>query len=183
MNFIETNIPGALIVEATPFSDDRGTFSRVYCQRELAEAGFEGDFVQTNHSISLKKGTIRGLHYQMPPHAEAKLVKCVRGAIFDVCVDLRRGSPTFLQWVGVELTEKNLRQFLVPEGCGHGFLTLEDHSEALYMSSAFYAPGVEKGIRFDDPLLQIEWPVEVAVATDKDRSHPDLSPDFLGIPL
>ncbi|MCL4156747.1 UNVERIFIED_CONTAM: hypothetical protein GTU68_005007 [Idotea baltica] len=126
---------------------------------------------------------MRGLHYQLPPDNEAKFIKCVKGKIFDVFVDLRKDSPTFLEWVGVELSAENMKMALMPEGFAHGFVSLEDNSEAIYMSSTFYAPQSERGIRFNDPRINIEWPIPVEIYTDKDISHPDIAEDFEGIEI
>lgn len=168
MIFNETKIPGVFEIELDRKGDDRGFFARMWCQREFEEHGLTAQVVQTNVSFSRHKGTLRGLHYQRPPHAEAKLIRCLRGAIFDVAVDLREDSPTYREWVGVELTPERRNMLFVPEGCAHGFQTLEDDSEVLYQVSAFYAPEAEAGARYDDPAFGVEWPLEVSVISDKD---------------
>lgn len=170
MIFTETALPGAWIIDPERREDERGYFARVYCEREFREHGLMPHIAQANTSSNPRRGTLRGMHYQVEPHREAKLVRCTRGAIHDVIVDLRPDSPTRLRWIGVELTAENARMLYVPEGFAHGFLTLEDHTEVTYQVSEFYAPGSERGLRWDDPGLGIEWPGEVLVVSDKDRS-------------
>lgn len=176
-------LQGAYCIEPTPFTDDRGFFARVYCREELAAIGVTRGIAQVNHSRSRTTGTIRGLHYQKPPHAEAKIVKCVRGAVYDVAVDLRRDSPTFLQWHGELLSAENMRMLLVPEGFAHGFQSLEADSEVVYFVTEPYAPGCEGAVRFDDPRVGVRWPAPVTVVSDKDRAVPLLSADFAGLEL
>ncbi|HXF97252.1 MAG TPA: dTDP-4-dehydrorhamnose 3,5-epimerase [Gaiellaceae bacterium] len=173
MIFRETLLPGAWIVEAEPVEDERGFFARIWDAREFEERGLNGRLVQCSISFNRREGTLRGLHYQAPPHEEAKLVRCTRGAIFDVAVDLRRDSPTFGRWVGVELTEENRRALYIPEGCAHGFLTLVDGCEILYQISEFYAPEAARGVRWDDPAFGVRWPAEVRVINERDRTYPD----------
>ncbi|HYG41201.1 MAG TPA: dTDP-4-dehydrorhamnose 3,5-epimerase [Cytophagales bacterium] len=175
MRFIETPLKGAYIIELEPFSDDRGLFARTYCKRDFEKIGFDKEFVQFNFSLTLTKGTIRGLHYQLPPYSEIKLIKCVRGKVYDVLVDLRDSSPTYLKWFGVELSEENMKMVLIPEGFAHGFQTLEDNAQLIYHHTAFYTPGFEKGLRYNDPVLAIEWPLEVSVISEKDKNNPLLS--------
>src|SRR5262249_49758163 len=146
------------IVEPELRSDERGGFARLWCRREFAEHGLNAAFVQCNGSFSARRGTLRGLHYQAAPYQEAKLVRCIRGAIFDVLVDLRRDSQTYLRWFGVELTADNWKMIYVPEGCAHGYLTLEDNVEVMYPVTSFYHPEAERGLRWDDPLVAIQWP-------------------------
>lgn len=169
MIFTPTRLRGAVVIEPERREDDRGFFARVYCEREFREHGLTPNVSQTNISWNPRRGTLRGMHYQLPPHAEAKLVRCTRGAIFDVIVDLRPGSPTHREWVGVELNEDNRRMLFVPEGFAHGFVTLRDDTEITYQVSEFYTPGAERGLRWDDPGLGIEWPIEPLVVSDKDR--------------
>ncbi len=183
MIFRETRLEGAYIIEPEPFRDERGFFARTFCRREFARIGHHKEFVQFNHSFTRLKGTIRGLHYQRPPHAEIKLIRCIRGAVKDVIVDIRQGSRTFLQHIAVELTEQNLKMIYVPEGFAHGFQTLEPETELIYHHTAFYVPEAEGGIRYDDPLLEIAWPLPVQEASEKDRSHPLLGSHFTGIHL
>ena len=174
MRFIETPIAGAWLVEPEPRGDERGFFSRLWCRDELAARGLNGNFVQCNNSFSRSRGTLRGLHYQAPPHAEAKLVSCVRGRIFDVIVDLRGDSPTCRRWFGRELTQDNRLMIYVPEGCAHGYLTLEDASEVIYPVTAAYHAGLERGLRGDDPAIGIEWPISPSILSQKDREWPGL---------
>jgi len=175
MRFIETPIAGAWLVEPEPRGDERGFFSRLWCREELAAHGLNGNFVQCNNSFSRSRGTLRGLHYQAPPHAEAKLVGCIRGRIFDVIVDLRGDSPTSRNWFGRELTQDNRLMIYVPEGCAHGYLTLEDASEVIYPVTAAYHGELERGLRWDDPVIGIEWPIPPSVVSQKDREWPDLA--------
>lgn len=174
MIFTEMKLPGAYLIDPEPREDVRGHFSRVYCEREFGEHGLMTRVAQTNSSWNVRRGTLRGMHYQLPPHGEAKLVRCTRGSIYDVIVDLRPGSRTFREWTGVELSADNRRMLYVPEQFAHGFLTLEDATEVTYQVSEFYTPGAERGLRWDDPVLGIEWPDTVVVISEKDRVWPDL---------
>ncbi|MDR7543861.1 MAG: dTDP-4-dehydrorhamnose 3,5-epimerase [Armatimonadota bacterium] len=175
MIFQETPLPGAYVVELERTWDERGFFARAWCQREFAERGLTAQFVQTNVAYSRKKGTLRGLHYQAPPYQEAKLVRCTAGRAYDVVVDLRRDSPTYRRWFGVELAQATYRMLFVPEGFAHGYLTLEDETEITYQVSQFYAPGFERGIRYDDPALAIAWPGPIEIVSAKDRSWEDFA--------
>jgi dTDP-4-dehydrorhamnose 3,5-epimerase len=177
----ETGIAGAFVVETTPFSDHRGAFARLYCAREMEPAMGGRRVVQVNHSLTSAVGAVRGMHYQHAPHAEMKVVRCLKGRVFDVAVDLRRGSPTFLRWVSCELAPGNSRAFVIPEGCAHGFQVLEPGSELLYLHSAYYEKGAEGAVRFDDPRVGITWPLPPADLSERDRSHPLLTRDFAGI--
>ena len=176
MKFLKTPIEGAHVIELERREDQRGFLARLFCERDFTAAGLEGRFVQINNSTSLRKGIVRGLHYQAPPHAEVKVMRVIRGAVFDVIVDVRRGSPTFGRWFGAELTAENRRMMYSPRGFAHGFLSLTDDVEVIYMASAFYAPGFERGVRFDDPKVGVEWPIRPSEVSDKDRSWPDLDP-------
>ncbi len=178
MRFIRTDVPGAWIIEPEPIRDARGSFERTFCEREFAAAGLETRFPQHSTSVSLSAGTVRGLHFQAPPHAEAKVVSCGRGAILDVIVDLRRSSPAFGSWTSVELTAANRRRLYVPEGVAHGFQTLTDDVIVDYLISAFYAPGAAGGVRYDDPRLRIPWPLAVSAISERDATLPSL--DALG---
>lgn len=169
MKFSPTCIADALLVDLDPISDDRGFFSRVYCQKEFVAQGIENKFVQANLTYTRKKGTMRGLHYQSAPNDEAKLVRCISGSLFDVVVDVRKESQTYLKWFGAELSATNKKMMYVPAGCAHGTLSLEDDTESLYWVSAVYTPGAERGICFDDPLFNIEWPIDVRIVSEKDR--------------
>jgi dTDP-4-dehydrorhamnose 3,5-epimerase len=171
--FSETKLKDAYILEIKKLEDNRGFFGRSWCQREFEEHGLVPCIVQANVSFNIKKGTLRGLHYQVAPHEETKLVRCTRGALYDVIIDLRPDSPTYKQWLGVELTADNYKMLYVPKGFGHGFITLEDKTEASYQVSQFYTPGAEGGIRYNDPAFDIRWPVEVTVISDKDSSWAD----------
>jgi dTDP-4-dehydrorhamnose 3,5-epimerase len=175
MTFLETPIGGAWLLEPEPHPDERGLFTRLWCRDELARHGLSADFVQCNASFNPRKGTLRGLHFQAEPHAENKLVSCVRGSVFDVVVDLRVESTTFGRWFGTELTAENRRLMYVPTGCAHGYLTLQDECEVMYPVTETYHPASAGGVRWDDPRLAIAWPIEPAVMSPKDRSWPDLS--------
>ena len=173
MIFQETNIHGVFIVDLKRIEDHRGYFGRVWCQKEFGELGLNINVAQTNVGFSHKRGTLRGIHFQRSPHQEAKLVRCTLGAIFDVAVDLRIGSPTHRKWVGVELSSENGRMLYVPEGCGHGYQTLADNTEMYYQTSAFYAPESAGGVRFDDAAFRIGWSLPVSVISDNDARWPD----------
>ncbi len=179
MRFIETPVRGAFIIDPEPKVDERGSFARVWCTRELAERGLKAAFVQCNASVSTRRGTLRGLHYQAAPHLEAKLIRCIRGSVFDVVVDVRSDSPTFLKWYGAELTAASGRMMYVAEGLAHGYLTLEDDCEVMYPVTQFYEPGAERGVRWDDPRFAIEWPIRPIHLSPKDRSWPDFVPELV----
>jgi len=170
MRFLETSFDGAWLTEPEPIRDERGYFARTFCVREFEERGLESRFVQHSRSFSARKGTLRGMHYQTPPHTEVKLVSCIAGAIYDVIVDLRPGSPTHLKWQAFELSAENKRQLYVPAGFAHGFQTLTDDAELNYLISAFYEPKASTGISHDDPTIGIRWPLPVAVISDRDKS-------------
>jgi dTDP-4-dehydrorhamnose 3,5-epimerase len=170
--FHPTRLSGAHIIELEPHRDDRGLFARTFCAREFRAHGLLDSFVQCNTSWNKCKGTLRGLHYQLPPSSEAKLVRCVAGSLWDVIVDLRRDSPTYLQHLAVELSAANRRALYIPELFAHGFQTLEDDTEIFYQMSAYYAPELSIGLRGDDPRLGIDWPLAVSVISDKDRAWP-----------
>lgn len=173
MRFEPTPLPGAFVIELEKREDERGFFARAFCEREFAEQGLESRFVQINNSLSRERHTLRGMHYQLEPAAEVKVVRVIRGALWDAILDLRPGSETFGRSFGAELSAENRRMMYVPRGFAHGFLTLEPDTEALYLVSAFYSPEHERGIRWDDPRFAIPWPAEPAVLSEKDRSHPD----------
>jgi dTDP-4-dehydrorhamnose 3,5-epimerase len=181
MKFVPTPLTDAYIVELDLLRDDRGGFARTYCKKEFEQIGHTREFVQFNHSFNTQKGTLRGMHFQAPPHAEVKLIRCIAGSVYDVIVDVRAGSSTFLQWFGTELSRENKRMFYVPEGFAHGFLTLTDHTELLYHHSCYYTPEADRGVRFDDPLLGIQWPGQPEVISDKDKRYPLLGSDFNGL--
>lgn len=177
LEIVETGLAGLKILTPARFGDARGFFSESYSRFELAKHGIYVEFVQDNHSMSAKLGTVRGLHFQAPPHAQAKLVRCGRGRIFDVAVDIRVGSPTYGKWAGAELSHDNGRQMLVPEGFLHGFVTREDNSEIIYKCSDYYAPECDGAVRFDDPAIGIDWGIAMkdAVLSDKDVNAPLLA--------
>lgn len=173
MIFTETKLRGAYIIEPEPHADERGLFGRTFCRREFSLRRLNPNVVQCNISFNHKKGTLRGLHYQTTPFEEAKLVRCTRGAIYDVIVDIRLDSPTYHQWISVELTQDNRKALYVPEGFAHGFQTLEDSSEILYQMSEFHQPAHAGGIRWDDPTLGITWPpVAERIISAKDLAYP-----------
>jgi len=174
MRFTETKLDGAFLIDIEPIEVERGFFARSFCRNEFAAHGLNTELVQCNISFNRKKGTLRGMHYQTPPHAEAKVVRCTRGIIYDVIVDLRRQSPTYRQWFGVELSADNYRMLYVPEGLAHGFLTLRDDSEVLYQMSTYFAPESATGVRWDDPALNIHWPEQPILISEKDRQLPGL---------
>jgi dTDP-4-dehydrorhamnose 3,5-epimerase len=174
MIFQEAPLPGAYVIDLERLKDHRGFFARSWCSREFASRGLNTALVQCNVAFSERRGTLRGVHYQREPFAEVKLVRCTKGKIADVIIDLRPQSPTYLRWIAVELSEENRRQLYVPEGFAHGYQTLTDDSEVFYQVTQFYAPDAEIGIRYDDPLFGIEWPVsDDIVISEKDRSWPD----------
>jgi dTDP-4-dehydrorhamnose 3,5-epimerase len=173
MIFGVTRIPDVWVVEPERHVDERGFFARTWDTTEFAERRLNGALAQCSISYNAARGTLRGLHYQLPPHEEAKLVRCTSGAIFDVAVDLRKESPTFKAWFAIELSADNRLALYVPEGCAHGFLTLADDTEVLYQMSEFWAPAASRGARFDDPAFGIEWPGEIVVINDRDRTYPD----------
>jgi dTDP-4-dehydrorhamnose 3,5-epimerase len=175
MRFVSTGFAGAFIIDTEPHADERGLFARTFCAREFQERGLAASFVQCSTSFNVKRGTLRGMHYQLSPASEAKLVRCTAGAIHDVIVDLRPDSPTYRKSIGVELTARNRRSLYVPEMFAHGFQTLEDDTEIFYQISEFYAPDKSVGLRFDDPKLGIRWPLPVAAMTDKDKNWPLLN--------
>lgn len=175
MRFSETRLEGAYIVEIEKLQDNRGFFARSWCKKEFEAQGLISRVVQANVSSNKKKGTLRGMHYQFAPYEETKLVRCTRGAIYDVIIDLRPDSPTYAQWIGVELTAENYKMLYVPENFAHGFQTLANDTEIIYQVSQFYTPGSEGGIRWNDPAFAIKWPLEVQVISDKDKSWVDFT--------
>jgi dTDP-4-dehydrorhamnose 3,5-epimerase len=176
MIFSETGLPGAYVIDLERIEDERGFFARAWDERELTEHGLESRIAQCNVSFNKRKGTLRGMHLQRPPHQEVKLIRCTRGGLFDVIIDLRPDSGAYKRWIGIELTADNRRMLYVPRGFAHGFQTLEDDTETFYMVSEFYTPGAESGVRWDDPVFGIEWllgrPTEVS---EKDQHWPDFT--------
>jgi dTDP-4-dehydrorhamnose 3,5-epimerase len=177
MIYHKTKLEGVVVIEPEFHYDSRGFFARSWCEKEFQEHALNSKLVQCNISMNRHKGTLRGMHYQIAPAEEAKLVRCTRGGIFDVAVDLRPQSATFLQWIGAELTAENRLALYIPEGCAHGFLTMEDGTEVFYQMSEYYRPETQCGLRWDDPRLNISWPGTVQVISDRDRSYPNLKLD------
>ena len=173
MLFRETKLPGAFVIELQKHEDERGFFARSWCQQEVEAHGLNPQMVQCNVSFNKVKGTLRGMHYQVPPCAEAKLVRCTRGAICDVIIDLRRESVTYKQHVSEVLSSDNHKALFIPEGIAHGFQTLEDNSEVIYQMSAFYSPEHQRGLRYNDPAFRINWPIDATVISDRDRNYED----------
>ena len=178
MRMTQAPLPGAHLIDPEIHGDERGFFARVFCSNEFAEHGLSTHFVQINDSLSVTKGTLRGVHYQLSPKGETKVVRCICGALWDVILDLRKESPTFGRWFGAELTEENRCMMYVPKGFGHGFITLTDNVEVLYLVDEFYAPKYERGVRWNDPKFKIGWPAEPVVMSDKDRGYPDFDPAY-----
>jgi dTDP-4-dehydrorhamnose 3,5-epimerase len=173
MIFKETKLPGVFEVHIEPCHDARGFFARSWCQKEFESHGLDPNVVQCNISFNAQKGTLRGMHYQEAPMAEAKLVRCISGSIYDVVIDLRPQTPTFRHWIAAVLTAEKRNMIYVPEGCAHGFLTLEDKAEVFYQMSQFYSPESARGVRWNDPAFQIVWPEKIEVISDRDRTYPD----------
>ena len=180
MKFTPLSMAGAHLIDLEKRGDDRGFFARFFCEKEFAQHGLVTRFAQINNSLTSKKGTLRGMHYQLPPSAEVKVVRCIRGALFDIILDLRPHSATFGQWFGETLSAENRRMMYVPEGFAHGFLTLEPDTEALYLVSAPYAPEAERGIRYNDPKFGIQWPIAPVELSEKDKAWPDFDPVYHG---
>ena len=178
MIFNEAPLHGAYTIELKKIGDDRGFFARFFCTNEFAEMGLENKFVQINNSLSADKGTLRGMHYQLAPKSETKVVRCIQGALYDVILDLRPDSPTYGQHFGAELTAENRLMMYVPKGFAHGFYTLTNNAEALYLVSEFYAPEYERGVRWNDPKFSISWPDKPIVISDKDNGWRDFDPAF-----
>ena len=178
MKFIETPLPGAYVIELEKRGDDRGWFARFFCEREYQQRGLNHQIVQANTSASKYAGTLRGMHYQLAPKAEDKIVRCLRGALFDAIIDLRPESPTFLKTFHLRLDAENRAMLYVPKGFAHGFITLEPDTEAFYLVTEYYAPDRERGIRYNDPKFKIPWPMEPVVISDKDKNQPDFNPEI-----
>jgi dTDP-4-dehydrorhamnose 3,5-epimerase len=174
LSFRDTEIAGVVIVETELVEDERGSFTRAYCQREFDDHGIRFAPTQVSLSTNTRRGTLRGLHYQGDPRAEAKLIRCVAGAAFDVAVDLRRDSPTYTRWASVVLSKANGRAVFIPEGCAHGFQALEDETALIYLISEFYDPDLQRGVRWDDPAIAVDWPLAVTAISDRDRAFDDL---------
>jgi dTDP-4-dehydrorhamnose 3,5-epimerase len=181
MNFIPTPLKGAYTIELEKKGDNRGFFARFFCENEFKDHSLITHFVQINNSLTEKKGTLRGMHYQLQPSAEVKVVRCIKGSLYDVILDLRPDSSTFGKWFGAELSAENRVMMYVPRGFAHGFVTLDNDTEALYLVSSFYSPQHERGIRYNDPKFNIQWPVQPVEISDKDKAWPDFDTSFHGI--
>ncbi len=178
-----TPLKGVYVLDTSVFQDERGIFTRIFCKNEMAEILGSRHILQINNSSTHLVGSIRGLHYQSPPYAEMKFVRCVKGRVWDVAVDLRASSPSFLSWYAQELSAENARMLVIPEGCAHGFQVLEEDSELLYLTTQFYQPDAEAGVAYNDPTISIEWPMNATVLSEKDKNHPLLNKQFSGIIL
>lgn len=181
MIFTPTSLSGSFVIDLEPIGDERGWFARTYCKNEFSKIGHTKDWVQLNHSFTKLPGTIRGMHYQLPPFTEIKLVRCIAGAVYDVIVDVRKDSPTFLQYFGIELSAANKKMLYIPEGFAHGFEALSKDCELIYHHSQLYAPGVEAGIKYNDPILNIQWPLPVKNVSERDENHPLIDNNFKGL--
>jgi dTDP-4-dehydrorhamnose 3,5-epimerase len=181
MIFSETPLAGSYVIEPKPYEDERGWFARFYCKDEFEKIGHEKEWVQLNHSVTYQKGSIRGMHFQVAPYHEIKMVKCIAGAVFDVIIDLRKNSPGFLKWFGVELSASNRKMLYIPEGFSHGFQCLADNCELIYHHTEFYTPGSEAGIHYQDPMINIQWPLAAGVVSSRDLGHAFLDANFKGI--
>ena len=183
MIFKETKLKGSYEIDLNYFNDDRGWFARTYCKKDFSQIKHNEDWVQINHSFTKKKGSIRGLHFQINPHTETKLVRCISGKIFDVIVDIRQNSPTFLNWFGVELSQINKKMLYIPHGFAHGFQTLTDDVELIYHHSSYYVPGSEGGFRYNDPKLDIEWRLDVTNISERDINHNLITKNYNGLSI
>ncbi len=183
MNLMSTGIPGVFSIKAVSSRDSRGQFSRLFCDKEL-QSVLHGRYIrQINRSITSKAGAIRGMHYQMPPYAEMKIIQCLQGSVFDVAVDLRENSSTYLKWIAFQLDSESINGLIIPEGCAHGFQALREDSELVYFHTAPYTPKSEGGVRYDDPLLSIKWPLPCVDVSARDLSHPLIDKSFKGITI
>jgi dTDP-4-dehydrorhamnose 3,5-epimerase len=181
MIYTATDLKGSYVIDLEPFQDERGWFSRYYCSKDFSQIGHSKDWVQLNHSVTYGKGSLRGMHFQLAPFREVKMVKCIIGSVYDVIIDLRPSSPSFLKWFGAELSAENKKMMYIPEGFAHGFQCLAEHCELIYHHTEYYTPGAEGGIRYDDPLIGISWPLEITTISERDKSHPLLNQNFKGI--
>ncbi len=183
MEFIASDIEGVYVIRLKKLEDERGLFVRTFCKQDFKQIGFNKEFVQFNHSFNKYKGTIRGMHFQKTPYSETKLIRCIQGAVYDVAVDLRRGSHTFLQHFAIELSAENMVSILIPEGFAHGFQTLENNSALMYHHTQYYKPDAEAGVRFDDPAFNIHWKIPAEMVSEKDKSYRLIDNSFKGIEL
>ncbi len=181
MIFTETILKGSYEIGVTPNGDSRGWFARTYCKNEFEQIGHKTEWVQINHSYSAKKGTLRGMHFQHAPYAEIKMLRCIAGAVYDVIIDLRKDSSSFLKWFGTELSAENKMMLYIPAGFAHGFQTLADNTELIYHHTQFYTPSAEAGILYDDPAINIEWPLAIAEISERDSNHPLIDSTFKGL--
>lgn len=181
MIFISTTLQDSYVIEPKTFMDNRGWFSRYFCKEEFKKIQHQKEWVQMNHSFTTHKGTIRGMHYQIAPYREIKLIRCIAGSIYDVIIDVRKNSPTFLQWFGVTLSAENKKMLYIPEGFAHGFQSLTDNVELLYHHSEYYTPGAEGGIKYDDNRINIKWPLSVSTISERDAAHPYIDNHFKGL--
>lgn len=178
MKFIPTPLSGAYVIELEKRGDDRGFFARAFCIKEFESNGLNQNIVQINNSLSKDAGTLRGMHYQLNPKSEDKIVRCIKGSLYDVIIDLRPESPTYKKWFGTELSAENRLSLYVPKGFAHGFITLEENTEAFYLVTEYYSPEHERGIRYNDPEFNIKWPIEPKLISDKDLNHPDFNESY-----
>ena len=183
MQFIETPLLGLYIINYTKFEDERGFFARTFCKKEFSQIGFNKEYVQLNHSFNVKKGTVRGLHYQKMPFSESKLIRCIQGRVFDVAVDIRQNSPTYLQYFSIELSADNMSAIFIPNGFAHGFQTLEENSSLIYHHSEYYTTEADAGLRYNDPCINIKWPLPVVNLSVKDKQNPFLDVNFKAIEI
>lgn len=181
MIFEKLHLEGSYLISLTPVGDSRGWFARTYCKNEFSQIGHDKEWVQINHSFTSLKGTVRGMHFQKPPYSEIKMLRCISGSVYDVIIDLRKDSPTFLKWYGIELSAENKKMLYIPEGFAHGFQTLEDNTELIYHHSEFYNPEAEDGILFNDKMVNISWPLPVTEMSDRDKNHSILNSTFKGL--
>ena len=181
MIFKETSLKGSYVITIEPVEDERGWFARTYCKNEFLSIGHMKEWVQMNHSFTKQKGTVRGMHYQRPPYGEIKLVRCIAGSVYDVIIDLRANSATYLQYFGIELSAVNKKMIYIPEGFAHGFQALSNDAELVYNHSQFYLPGVEAGVRYNEPSINIKWPLELTNISERDISHPFIDANFKGL--
>jgi dTDP-4-dehydrorhamnose 3,5-epimerase len=183
LQFISNHIKDLYTISLKKLEDERGLFARTFCKKEFEQIGFNKEFVQFNHSFNTHKGTIRGMHFQQQPYSETKLIRCVQGAVYDVAVDIREGSPTFLQYFGVELSAKNMMSILIPEGFAHGFQTVEDNTILIYHHTQYYTPSADAGLRYNDTALQINWPLPPVMLSTKDTAYTLIDKNFKGIKI
>ncbi|HET7116294.1 MAG TPA: dTDP-4-dehydrorhamnose 3,5-epimerase [Hanamia sp.] len=181
MQFDATFLSGLYVINLDLFTDERGWFARTFCKREFDQIGYHKEWVQMNHSFTKQEGTLRGLHYQHFPHSEAKLIRCISGSVYDVAVDIRKDSTTFLKWFGIELSAENKKMIYIPEGFAHGFQALSNNCEIIYHHTDFYTPDAEEGIKYDDPSIKITWPLAIKGISERDQKHLYLSENFKGI--